>query len=86
MEDDALSGMDRYEELKCAGEKPLTSLVVLLSEVPLMESDDVGCAEVEDAIVVSSTTCLCTAQVTFFRPREEGRRCRLGGASDPSFP
>lgn len=32
--------MDRYEELTCEGEKPLTTLVVLRSEVPLAESED----------------------------------------------
>lgn len=30
-------GIDRYDELICAGEKPLTTLVVLLSEVALAE-------------------------------------------------
>lgn len=45
-----------YDELTCAGEKPLTTLVVLLSEVPLMmESEDEGWAEVADATGVSST-------------------------------
>jgi hypothetical protein len=36
MEDGAeRRGMVRYEELICEGEKPLTTLVVLLSEIPL---------------------------------------------------
>jgi hypothetical protein len=57
MEDGALRrGMDRYEELTCAGEKPRTTLVVLLSEVPLMDSDDVGCAEVAGAATGASST------------------------------
>jgi hypothetical protein len=55
MDDGALrSGTDRYDELTCAGEKPLTTLVVLLVDVPLTDSDDVGGAEVEEAVVVSS--------------------------------
>jgi hypothetical protein len=33
-------GIDRYEELTCEGEKPLTTLVVLLSEVALVKSED----------------------------------------------
>jgi hypothetical protein len=40
-------GIDRYEELTCEGENPRTTLVVLLSEVPL--SDDAGCAEWSEA-------------------------------------
>jgi len=42
------SGMDRYEELTCEGEKPRTTLVVLRSEVPLA-SDEAGWAEWSDA-------------------------------------
>jgi hypothetical protein len=42
-------GIDRYEELTCEGENPRTTLVVLLSEVPLAESEDAGCAEWSDA-------------------------------------
>lgn len=38
-------GIDRYEELTCEGEKPLTTLVVLRSELPLAESEDTGCTE-----------------------------------------
>ena len=40
-------GLVLYDELTCAGEKPLTTLVVLLSEVPLTEPEDTACAEVE---------------------------------------
>lgn len=39
---------DRYELLMCAGEKPLTTLVVLRSEVQL-DSDDGACMELTDA-------------------------------------
>jgi hypothetical protein len=46
-------GSDRYDELICAGENPLTTPVVLF-DVPLTESDDAGCAEVEDVTGVSS--------------------------------
>jgi hypothetical protein len=40
-------GIDRYEELTCEGENPRTTLVVLLSEVPL--SEDARCAELSEA-------------------------------------
>jgi hypothetical protein len=43
-------GMDRYEELTRDGEKPLTTLVVLLTDVPLAESVDAGCADCSDAL------------------------------------
>jgi len=43
------SGMDLYDELTCDGEKPLTTLVELLSEVPLTESEEAGCAETSEA-------------------------------------
>ena len=44
-------GIDRYEELICEGEKPLTTLVVLLSERALVaeESEEGICAERSDA-------------------------------------
>ena len=49
-------GTDRYDELTCAGEKPLTTLVLLLFDVPLVvDSDDASCAEVAEATGVSST-------------------------------
>jgi hypothetical protein len=38
-------GIDLYDELTCDGEKPLTTLVILLSEAPLAESEEAGCAE-----------------------------------------
>jgi hypothetical protein len=38
-------GIDLYELLTCEGEKPLTTLVVLLSEVPLGLSEDADSAE-----------------------------------------
>jgi len=39
MEDGAVRrGIDRYEELTCEGEKPLTMLVVLFRDVPECES------------------------------------------------
>lgn len=41
MEEGAVKrGMDRYDELTCEGEKPLTTLVVLRSEAALAESED----------------------------------------------
>lgn len=43
------SGMDRYDELTCEGEKPLTTLVVLLTELPLADSELAGCAEAPEA-------------------------------------
>jgi hypothetical protein len=43
-------GMDLYDELTCEGEKPLTTLVVLLSEAPLAESEEAGCAECSDVL------------------------------------
>jgi len=42
-------GMDLIEELTCDGENPLTTLVVLLSEVPLTEPEEAGCAEGSEA-------------------------------------
>jgi hypothetical protein len=46
MDDGALRrGIDRYEELTCDSEKPLTTLVEDLSEAPLGESEEAGCAE-----------------------------------------
>lgn len=50
MEEGAVrSGMDRYEELTCEGEKPLTTLVVLLSDVALVEDDACDpCADCSD--------------------------------------
>ena len=44
-------GIDRYEELICDGEKPLTTLVVLLSDNALVadESEEGICAERSDA-------------------------------------
>ena len=35
-------GIDLYEELTCDGEKPLTTLVVLLTDAPLAESVEAG--------------------------------------------
>lgn len=50
MEDGAdRRGIDRYEELTCEGEKPLTTLVVLLSDAPLVESEEAACAELSEA-------------------------------------
>lgn len=52
MDDGALRrGTVLYDELTCAGEKPLTTLVVLLSDVPLplIESEEAHCAEVADS-------------------------------------
>lgn len=50
MDDGALlSGMDRKDELTCEGEKPLTTLVVLLTELPLVDSELTGCAERSEA-------------------------------------
>jgi hypothetical protein len=44
------SGTDRKEELTCEGEKPLTTLVVLLTELPLAaDSELAGCAERSEA-------------------------------------
>lgn len=44
------SGIDRKEELTCEGEKPLTTLVVLLTELPLAaDSELAGCAERSEA-------------------------------------
>jgi hypothetical protein len=43
-------GIDRYEELTCDGEKPLTTLVVLLTDAPLAESVDAGCADCSEAL------------------------------------
>ena len=39
------SGTDRKDELTCDGEKPLTTLVVLLTELPLPEMELAGCAD-----------------------------------------
>jgi hypothetical protein len=50
MDDGAVKrGMDRYEELTCDGEKPLTTLVVLFIDAPLAESVEAGCAERSEA-------------------------------------
>ena len=44
------SGTDRKDELTCEGEKPLTILVVLLTELPLTaDSELAGCAERSEA-------------------------------------
>lgn len=41
MEDGAVKrGIERYEELTCEGEKPLTTDVMLLAETTLPESED----------------------------------------------
>lgn len=52
-------GMDRYEELTCEGEKPLTTLVVLLSEVALVVEDAcdpcVDCSEPASEVKEVST-------------------------------
>jgi len=42
-------GIDLYEELTCDGEKPLTTLVVLRSEVQLTPSELVDSAELSGA-------------------------------------
>lgn len=53
MDDGAVKrGMDRYEELTCDGEKPLTTLVVLFIDAPLAESVEAGCAEQSEALSV----------------------------------
>lgn len=60
------NGTDRYDELTCEGEKPLTTLVVLLSEV--LESDidaegrDSGVSDLASALLgcaVASTCGFC---------------------------
>ncbi len=38
-------GIDRYEELTCDGENPLTTLVVLFTDALLVESVEAGCAD-----------------------------------------
>lgn len=53
MDDGAVRrGMERYEELTCDGEKPLTTLVVLFIDAPLAESVEAGCAELSEALSV----------------------------------
>ena len=65
MEDGAVKrGIDRYEELTCDGEKPLTTLVVLRSDAPLAPSEDRDGTEglatdsgVQGASAITSTDC-----------------------------
>ncbi len=69
IEDGAVrSGMDRYEELMCAGEKPRTTLVVLRSDIPLAGEEVVG-ADVLDApddeAVVSALEVLMSGVVSW---------------------